>query len=218
MKSRWSSHSLIAPQAAASNSPPARQAIGPGRGLPVAQPEKIRNNPEFRAQLEAIQPDAIVVVAYGRIIPLWMLALPRLGCINLHGSCCPSTAGPRPSNGPWPWATPSLATPPCCLKKAWTPARFLLQQTIEISPGQTAVDSSRFSPIPAHLWWLKRLPAGQRSLQPSRRTTPSPPLPRFSIAKTAAWTLPRAPPRVCTTAGAAFNPGRALSPPSTARS
>ena len=55
-------------------------------GLPVTQPETIRNNSEFRAQLEAIAPDAIVVVAYGRLIPPWMLALPRLCCINLHAS------------------------------------------------------------------------------------------------------------------------------------
>src|ERR1700722_4556481 len=46
-------------------------------GIPVVQPEKIKNNAEFRAQLEAIVPDAILVVAYGRIIPQWMLALPR---------------------------------------------------------------------------------------------------------------------------------------------
>src|SRR6202040_1918428 len=42
-------------------------------GIPVVQPEKIKANAEFRAQLEAIRPDAIVVVAYGRIIPRWML-------------------------------------------------------------------------------------------------------------------------------------------------
>ncbi|HKO12468.1 MAG TPA: formyltransferase family protein, partial [Acidobacteriaceae bacterium] len=47
-------------------------------GLPVTQPEKIKVSPEFRAQLESIQPDAILVVAYGRIIPRWMLDLPRL--------------------------------------------------------------------------------------------------------------------------------------------
>ena len=55
-------------------------------GLEVTQPEKIKNNAEFRARLEAIAPDAIVVVAYGRIIPPWMLTLPKLGCINLHAS------------------------------------------------------------------------------------------------------------------------------------
>src|ERR1700732_2500292 len=44
-------------------------------GLPMVQPEKIKNNPEFRARLERIAPDAILVVAYGRIIPQWMLDL-----------------------------------------------------------------------------------------------------------------------------------------------
>src|SRR3981189_1068358 len=58
-------------------------------GIPVVQPEKIKNNQELRAQLEAIQPDAILVVAYGRIIPQWMLDLPHHGNINLHGSLLP---------------------------------------------------------------------------------------------------------------------------------
>ncbi len=74
---------------------PVKQVALPS-GLPVTQPEKIRNNAEFREQLEAIAPDAIVVVAYGRIIPPWMLALPRLGCINLHGSLLPKYRGAAP--------------------------------------------------------------------------------------------------------------------------
>src|ERR1700720_3643224 len=41
--------------------------------LPVSQPDKIRNNDEFRAQLAAIKPDAIIVVGYGRVIPPWMI-------------------------------------------------------------------------------------------------------------------------------------------------
>src|ERR1700692_4562996 len=45
-------------------------------GMAVVQPEKIKNNAELRGQLEEIAPDAIVVVAYGRIIPQWMLELP----------------------------------------------------------------------------------------------------------------------------------------------
>jgi len=76
--------------------PPVKQAAL-AAGLRVTQPEKIRNNAEFRAQVEAIAPDAIVVVAYGRIIPPWMLALPRYGCINLHASLCPiSRSGADP--------------------------------------------------------------------------------------------------------------------------
>jgi methionyl-tRNA formyltransferase len=65
-------------------------------GLPIGQPEKIRSNEPLRTQLAAIQPDAIVVVAYGRIIPPWMLALPPLGNINLHGSLLPKYRGAAP--------------------------------------------------------------------------------------------------------------------------
>jgi len=65
-------------------------------GLPVVQPEKIKNNPEFQQQLSALKPDAIVVVAYGRIIPAWMLQLPPLGNINVHGSLLPKYRGAAP--------------------------------------------------------------------------------------------------------------------------
>ncbi len=75
---------------------PAVKRVAVGLGLPVVQPEKIRNNAEFRMQMEAIRPDAIVVVAYGRIIPKWMLELPRLGNINLHGSLLPKYRGAAP--------------------------------------------------------------------------------------------------------------------------
>src|SRR3984885_15275259 len=66
------------------------------RGIAVVQPEKIKNNAELRAQLEEIAPDAILVVAYGRIIPQWMLDLPRYGNINLHGSLLPKYRGAAP--------------------------------------------------------------------------------------------------------------------------
>jgi methionyl-tRNA formyltransferase len=65
-------------------------------GIPVAQPERIKNNPEFRAQLEQIRPDAIIVVAYGRIIPQWMIDLPPLGNINVHASLLPKYRGAAP--------------------------------------------------------------------------------------------------------------------------
>jgi methionyl-tRNA formyltransferase len=65
-------------------------------GIPVTQPEKIKNAPEFRAQLEQIRPDAIIVVAYGRIIPQWMIDLPPLGNINVHASLLPKYRGAAP--------------------------------------------------------------------------------------------------------------------------
>jgi methionyl-tRNA formyltransferase len=64
--------------------------------LPITQPEKIKNNDKFRAQLESIAPEAIIVVGYGRIIPQWMIDLPKLGNINLHGSLLPKYRGAAP--------------------------------------------------------------------------------------------------------------------------
>ncbi len=61
-------------------------------GLPVVQPGKIKKNAEFRAQLEGLAPEVILVVAYGRIIPKWMLDLPRLGNLNLHASLLPEVS------------------------------------------------------------------------------------------------------------------------------
>ncbi|MGD0893738.1 MAG: methionyl-tRNA formyltransferase [Terracidiphilus sp.] len=109
-------------------------------GLPVVQPEKIRNNTEFRAQLEAIQPDAIVVVAYGRIIPPWMLALPRLGCINLHGSLLPKYRGAAPIQWAVAMGDAFTGNTTMLLEEGLDTGPILLQQTIEIAPEQTSVD------------------------------------------------------------------------------
>ncbi|HEY1272723.1 MAG TPA: methionyl-tRNA formyltransferase [Terriglobales bacterium] len=64
--------------------------------LPIVQPEKIKNNEPFRDQLAALKPEAIIVVGYGRIIPQWMIDLPRLGNINLHASLLPRHRGAAP--------------------------------------------------------------------------------------------------------------------------
>src|SRR5437763_8512410 len=64
--------------------------------LPVIQPQSIKNNAEFRTRLEDLKPEAIIVVAYGRLIPKWMLDLPRLGNLNLHGSLLPKYRGAAP--------------------------------------------------------------------------------------------------------------------------
>jgi methionyl-tRNA formyltransferase len=64
--------------------------------LPITQPERIKDNPEFRDQLTALHPEAIIVVGYGRIIPQWMLDLPAFGNINLHASLLPKYRGAAP--------------------------------------------------------------------------------------------------------------------------
>jgi methionyl-tRNA formyltransferase len=65
-------------------------------GIPVVQPDKIKNNPAFQAELTALQPEAIIVVGYGRIIPQWMIDLPRLGNLNVHASLLPKYRGAAP--------------------------------------------------------------------------------------------------------------------------
>jgi methionyl-tRNA formyltransferase len=119
--------------------PPVKQ-TALAAGLMVTQPEKIRSNMGFRTQLEAIAPDAIVVVAYGRIIPAWMLALPRLGCINLHGSLLPKYRGAAPIQ--WAVAMGETATgnTTMLLEEGLDTGPILLQQQIEIGPEQTAAD------------------------------------------------------------------------------
>jgi methionyl-tRNA formyltransferase len=108
--------------------------------LAITQPEKIKTNLEFRALLESIRPDAIVVVAYGRIIPKWMLDLPRLGCINLHGSLLPKYRGAAPIQ----WAIANgdevLGNTTMLLEEGLDTGPMLLQQQVPIFPNQTSVD------------------------------------------------------------------------------
>ena len=64
-------------------------------GLPVFQPEKMRDGAAFR-QIETLNPDILVVVAYGRILPDDILALPKYGAVNVHGSLLPKYRGAAP--------------------------------------------------------------------------------------------------------------------------
>lgn len=65
-------------------------------GLQVLQPEKIKNDEEFFQTLKSFGPDLIAVAAYGQILPKAILDLPRLGCVNIHGSLLPKYRGAAP--------------------------------------------------------------------------------------------------------------------------
>ena len=64
-------------------------------GIPVVAPEKIRD-PEFLSTLKGWNPEIIVVVAYGRILPKAILDLPMHGCVNVHYSLLPKYRGAAP--------------------------------------------------------------------------------------------------------------------------
>jgi methionyl-tRNA formyltransferase len=119
-------------------SPPPVKMLAGAAGLPVVQPEKIKNNPELRSRLEAIQPDAIIVVAYGRIIPDWMLQLPRWGNLNLHASLLPKYRGAAPIQ--WAVANGETVTGATTMRldRGLDTGDILLQRTLAIEPDQTA--------------------------------------------------------------------------------
>lgn len=75
--------------------PPPVKAFALERGLPVLQPEKMRA-PEAVESVAAMRPDLIVTAAYGQILPRAVLELPRLGCVNVHGSLLPRYRGGAP--------------------------------------------------------------------------------------------------------------------------
>lgn len=65
-------------------------------GVKVLQPEKIKKDADFFSCVKAYQPDLIAVAAYGQILPKELLQLPRLGCVNIHGSLLPRFRGAAP--------------------------------------------------------------------------------------------------------------------------
>jgi len=133
-------------------------------GLPVMQPEKIKNNVEFRERLEGIAPDAILVVAYGRIIPQWMLELPRFGNINLHGSLLPKYRGAAPIQ--WAVASGEVVTGVTTMRldAGLDTGDMLLAAVCPIGQEETAVDVyGCLAPLGAELMveTLKGLEAGK---------------------------------------------------------
>lgn len=109
-------------------------------GIDVVQPEKIKNNLELRERLEAIAPDAILVVAYGRIIPQWMLELPRFGNINLHGSLLPKYRGAAPIQ--WAVANGETVTgvTTMVLEAGLDTGPMLLAKSVPVAEDETSED------------------------------------------------------------------------------
>jgi methionyl-tRNA formyltransferase len=124
------------------HTPPVKLAAQ-AHGIPVIQPEKIKTNGEFRAQLESIKPDAILVVAYGRIIPRWMLDLPPLGNINLHGSLLPKYRGAAPVQ--WAVANGDTVTGVTTMRidEGLDTGPMLLAHVVPIAANETAPDVFR---------------------------------------------------------------------------
>lgn len=147
---------------------PVKQA-GLRLGLQISQPDKIKSNQQFREQLAALAPDAIIVVGYGRIIPQWMIDLPPMGNLNLHGSLLPRYRGAAPIQ--WAIARGESVTGVTTMRidAGLDTGDILLQKEIPIAPEDTAVTlAPRMAAIGAELMvqTLPGLQAGTIHPQP----------------------------------------------------
>ena len=117
--------------------PPPVKVLAAENGVPVFQPEKMKD-PATLEQLKALDPDLIGVVAYGRILPRAVLELPRYGCINVHASLLPKYRGA----GPIQWAVingekeSGVTTMYMC--REIDKGDMLLKETVTLDPKETA--------------------------------------------------------------------------------
>lgn len=106
-------------------------------GISVHQPEKIRA-PEVQTLLQSLEPDVIVIIAYGQIIPASLLPIPKFGWINLHASLLPKYRGAAPIN--WAIANGETKTGVTTMRidAGMDTGEILLQKEMEIGATETA--------------------------------------------------------------------------------
>ncbi|MFZ3218162.1 MAG: methionyl-tRNA formyltransferase [Candidatus Acidiferrales bacterium] len=105
--------------------------------IPVHQPQKIRTE-EWQEYFSRVAPDAVVIIAYGQIIPARLIAIPRLGWINLHGSLLPKYRGAAPIH--WAIANGETRTGLTTMKidAGLDTGPMLLKYETEIGPEEIA--------------------------------------------------------------------------------
>ncbi len=121
-------------------------------GVPVWQPERIKKSEETLQALEALEADAFVVVAYGQILSQRILDMPRLGCINVHGSLLPAYRGAAPIQ--WAIANGDAETGITTMQMdiGMDTGDMLLKRAVEISPNCTSAELAEIlAPLGAEL-------------------------------------------------------------------
>jgi len=133
-------------------SKPAVKKFAENLNIPVIQPAKIKNNEEFLGKLKDHSPDLICVAAYGKILPIKILELPKYGCINVHSSILPKYRGAAPIN----WAIINGETKTgvttMLMDEGMDTGDILLSQETEITFDETSETlTERLSKIGARL-------------------------------------------------------------------
>lgn len=111
-------------------------------GLHVYQPEKIKSDEAFEFFLR-IKPDAVVIIAYGQIVPRRLIDIPRLGWINLHASLLPKYRGAAPIAWAIVNGESKTGLTTMQIDAGMDTGPLLLQQEMEISANETAPELSR---------------------------------------------------------------------------
>ena len=131
--------------------PPAVKIAALRHNLPVYQPTKVRT-PEFQQLFESLEADIAVIVAYGRIIPEWILKLPKQGFINVHFSLLPAYRGAAPINWAMVNGEKQTGVTTMQLVLELDAGDILLQSITEIKPKETAQElGDRLSYLGAEL-------------------------------------------------------------------
>lgn len=118
------------------------KALALSQGIPVAQPEKMKD-PRFMETLQAWEPDAIVVAAFGRILPKFILNLPPKGCLNVHGSLLPKYRGAAPIQWALIHGETETGITIMLMDEGMDTGAILQQEVIPIGPGETAGELAR---------------------------------------------------------------------------
>ncbi|MEO0801700.1 MAG: methionyl-tRNA formyltransferase [Cyanobacteria bacterium J06642_2] len=128
------------------------KALAVEREIPIWQPERLRKSPETLEALRALNADAFVVVAYGQILRPDVLAMPRLGCINVHGSLLPAYRGAAPIQWAIANGEPETGITTMLMDEGMDTGDMLLKASVPISPQQTAPElAAVLAPLGAEL-------------------------------------------------------------------
>jgi methionyl-tRNA formyltransferase len=117
--------------------PPPVKALALDLGLPVLQPERVKD-PLFLAQLAKLEPELIVVAAFGQILPPPVLDLPRLGCVNVHPSLLPKYRGAAPINWAIIKGETRTGVSTYIMDQGMDTGAILLTREVEIGDAETA--------------------------------------------------------------------------------
>lgn len=115
--------------------PPIKEAVAT-RAVPLLQPERIKR-PEAFAQIHALHPDVIVVMAYGQILPRALLDIPRIACLNLHASLLPRWRGAAPIQAAIAAGDAKTGITVMYMDEGLDTGDMLLRSEIDIAPLET---------------------------------------------------------------------------------